>query len=64
MHILGVAHWGDDYGGCLGKHQSPIDINSEHITRVVLSPLIMNGFDNATAATLSNNGHTGNKYNL
>lgn len=55
-----MDHWGDDYGECLGKHQSPIAIDSHHVTRASLPPLEMNGFDVALPATVTNNGHTGN----
>jgi len=56
---IGYDHWGDIEQKCLGKHQSPIEIDSEHVTRTVLPhPLRLNGFDVALPANLTNNGHT------
>jgi len=56
---LGPDHWGDEYEQCLGKHQSPINIDSAHLTRVHLDPLKMDGFELPLGvATLTNNGHT------
>jgi len=51
--------WGDEYEQCSGKHQSPINIDSEHVTRINLPPLKMKGFSYTSGvATLTNNGHT------
>jgi len=56
---LGEDHWSDDYEQCAGKHQSPINIDSAHVTRVHLKPLVMENFDLPLGvATLNNNGHT------
>ncbi|KAJ6646133.1 Carbonic anhydrase 7 [Pseudolycoriella hygida] len=56
---LGPDHWQDEYGQCAGKHQSPINIDSSHVTRVVLPPLNMQGFFFTDGeAVLTNNGHT------
>jgi len=56
---LGPDHWGDEYEQCAGKHQSPINIDSAHVTRVHLEPLKMENFDiELGVATLTNNGHT------
>lgn len=60
LFVIGVDHWGDDFGDCLGKHQSPINMSSEYVTPVVLPPLKFIGFDAASEATITNNGHTGN----
>lgn len=56
---LGPEHWQDEYAQCAGKHQSPINIDSEHVTRTVLPPLKMEGFYSTEGeAILTNNGHT------
>lgn len=56
---LGPDHWGDSYAQCSGKHQSPIDIDSAHVTRTVLPKLKMEGFFSTEGDTiLTNNGHT------
>jgi len=59
-HFGYVGEEGEDFWGgeCKGKHQSPIDINSENVTRTNLPRLKMNGFDNAFPAMIINNGHT------
>ncbi len=59
----GPEHWQDAYSQCSGKHQSPINIDSAHVTRAVLPPLKMEGFFYTEGeVTLVNNGHTGNNF--
>jgi len=56
---LGPDHWSDAYSQCKGKHQSPINIDSEHVDRIVMSPLKLQGFYYTEGETiLTNNGHT------
>jgi len=56
---LGPDHWKDVSEQCAGKHQSPINIDSKHVTRVVLPPLKFHGFFYTEGeAILTNNGHT------
>lgn len=60
--IIGPSHWGEKYSTCVGKHQSPIDISEKYISLVKLDPLFFENFDEVPIeASLTNNGHTGNK---
>lgn len=62
--FLGPSHWGEEYGECSGKHQSPINIDSEHVTRKVLPKLKLENFhDKPKEMSITNNGHTGKKSN-
>ncbi|KAK0098510.1 hypothetical protein PV326_007577 [Microctonus aethiopoides] len=54
----GPNHWGDSYNGCVGKHQSPINIEEHIVTNVTLPLLKFIGLDHARDAYLTNNGHT------
>ncbi|XP_063699331.1 putative carbonic anhydrase 3 [Culicoides brevitarsis] len=55
----GPSHWGEEFGECTGKHQSPINIDSEHVTRKVLPKLKLANFhDKPKEMSITNNGHT------
>jgi len=55
----GPSHWGEKYQHCVGKHQSPINIQEHEVQLVNLSPMVFTNFDwKPNAATLKNNGHT------
>ncbi|XP_015127607.1 carbonic anhydrase 15 [Diachasma alloeum] len=56
--LHGPQHWGEDYNGCVGKHQSPINIQ-EHIVRNVSFPeLKFFGLESLRGCYIENNGHT------
>ncbi|XP_015588446.1 carbonic anhydrase 2 [Cephus cinctus] len=54
----GPSYWGNDYNTCVGKHQSPIDIEEHYVRNTTLLPLEFTGLHVPRAAKLSNNGHT------
>uniref|UniRef100_A0A336KUN5 carbonic anhydrase n=1 Tax=Culicoides sonorensis TaxID=179676 RepID=A0A336KUN5_CULSO len=55
----GPDHWGEDYGECFGKHQSPINIDSEHVVKKVLPQLKIKHFlEKPKEMSITNNGHT------
>ncbi|XP_063980906.1 carbonic anhydrase 13-like [Diachasmimorpha longicaudata] len=56
--LHGPQHWGEDYNECVGKHQSPINIE-EHIVKNVSFPqLQFLGFKSSRGCSIENNGHT------
>ncbi|XP_034942701.1 carbonic anhydrase 2-like [Chelonus insularis] len=56
--IHGPMNWGHDYSGCVGKHQSPIDIEEHDVINVTLPFLQISGLDKPRNTYLMNNGHT------
>ncbi|XP_020280404.1 carbonic anhydrase 2-like [Pseudomyrmex gracilis] len=54
----GPSHWGEDYHACIGKHQSPINIEEHNVKNVSLPPLKLIGIDSPCLSFLTNNGHT------
>ncbi|XP_012283411.1 carbonic anhydrase 2 isoform X2 [Orussus abietinus] len=54
----GPSHWGQEYDSCVGKHQSPINIEEHHVRNVSLPPLSFYGLDVPRSAFIVNNGHT------
>ncbi|KAF7268155.1 hypothetical protein GWI33_018619 [Rhynchophorus ferrugineus] len=55
----GPTHWGDKYEKCVGKHQSPIDIDAKNVRFKDFPPLIYDNFDkHLEEVSVTNNGHT------
>ncbi|XP_043289329.1 carbonic anhydrase 2-like [Venturia canescens] len=54
----GPLHWGEEYNTCVGKHQSPINIEEHIVVNVSLPSLKFSGLDVSRSAYLTNNGHT------
>lgn len=54
----GPSHWGDEYHACIGKHQSPINIDEHNVKNVSLPPLQLFDIDNPFPSFVTNNGHT------
>ncbi|XP_049820784.1 putative carbonic anhydrase 3 [Aethina tumida] len=55
----GPDYWGNKFEKCVGKHQSPIDIDVHIVKKVVLPKLKFNFFNKPlNLVTLENNGHT------
>ncbi|XP_017796318.1 PREDICTED: carbonic anhydrase 2-like [Habropoda laboriosa] len=54
----GPSHWGNDYKTCLGKYQSPIDIEESSVKISSFPPLKFSSIENSHAAYMINNGHT------
>ncbi|KAG7190875.1 hypothetical protein KM043_006936 [Ampulex compressa] len=54
----GPSHWADEYHTCVGKHQSPINIEEHNVKNISLPPLRFAGLDNPRSSYLTNNGHT------
>ncbi|CAK9808564.1 Carbonic anhydrase 2 [Anthophora quadrimaculata] len=54
----GPSHWGNEYKTCLGKYQSPIDIEEENVKMFRFPPLQFSGIQNSHKAYMINNGHT------
>lgn len=58
--FVGPKFWGQTFQKCVGKHQSPIDIEEHDVTVVTLEPLVFENFDDVPDFyELENNGHTG-----
>lgn len=56
----GPLHWGERYSECMGKHQSPININILRVKEAVMPDIIWTGFDDSIDDIhVTNNGHTG-----
>ncbi|XP_011876072.1 PREDICTED: carbonic anhydrase 2 isoform X2 [Vollenhovia emeryi] len=55
---LGPSHWGEEFHTCVGKHQSPINIEEHNVKSVNLPPLKLTGIDNPCQSYVTNNGHT------
>ncbi|RLU21836.1 hypothetical protein DMN91_006212 [Ooceraea biroi] len=56
--IAGPSHWGDSYNTCIGKHQSPINIEEHNVKNISLPSLKLVGIDNPCSSFVTNNGHT------
>ncbi|XP_060525648.1 carbonic anhydrase 2-like [Cylas formicarius] len=55
----GPTFWGEKYSNCIGKLQSPIDIEEDNIKVVQFDPLIFENFEKPLQVVkLTNNGHT------
>ncbi|XP_011260769.1 carbonic anhydrase 2 [Camponotus floridanus] len=54
----GPSHWGEEYHTCIGKHQSPINIEEHNVKNVSLPPLKLIGIDDPYQSFVTNNGHT------
>ncbi|XP_033322429.2 carbonic anhydrase 1 isoform X3 [Megalopta genalis] len=54
----GPEHWGDDYKTCLGKYQSPIDIEDKDVRTASFPPLRFSNVQDPHPAYMTNNGHT------
>ncbi|XP_076631914.1 carbonic anhydrase 2 [Colletes latitarsis] len=54
----GPSHWGENHKACLGKQQSPIDIEAKDVTMASYPPLEFSNLQNPHKANLTNNGHT------
>ncbi|XP_033212392.1 carbonic anhydrase 2-like isoform X2 [Belonocnema kinseyi] len=54
----GPSHWGDDYQTCIGKHQSPINIEEHDVRNASYSSLEFSGLDVPRTSQITNNGHT------
>ncbi|XP_034179074.2 carbonic anhydrase 2 [Osmia lignaria lignaria] len=54
----GPSHWGNEYKTCLGKFQSPIDIEEKDVTTTTFPPLQYSGVHRSHTAYMTNNGHT------
>ncbi|XP_070160019.1 carbonic anhydrase 2 [Polyergus mexicanus] len=54
----GPSHWGEEYHACIGKHQSPINIEEHNVKNVSLPPLELTGIDDPCLTFVTNNGHT------
>lgn len=64
LFLLGPSHWGEEYQTCLGKHQSPINIEEHNVKNVSLPPLILIGIDNPCQSYVTNTGHTGENFTV
>ncbi|XP_011876073.1 PREDICTED: carbonic anhydrase 2 isoform X3 [Vollenhovia emeryi] len=56
--FAGPSHWGEEFHTCVGKHQSPINIEEHNVKSVNLPPLKLTGIDNPCQSYVTNNGHT------
>ncbi|XP_046820673.1 carbonic anhydrase 7-like isoform X1 [Vespa crabro] len=54
----GTSHWGIDYHSCVGKHQSPINIEEHNVKNVSLTPLRFEKLNIPRTSFITNNGHT------
>jgi len=55
----GLSHWGDVFGMCKGKHQSPININTNQVNRMDKGEIIFHNYnDLSEKIDVVNNGHT------
>lgn len=64
INLVGPSHWGEEYHTCIGKHQSPINIEEHNVKSVSLPPLKLNGIDNPCQSYITNNGHTGENFTV
>nr|XP_050869492.1 carbonic anhydrase 7-like [Vespula vulgaris] len=54
----GPSHWPIDYQSCVGKHQSPINIEEHNVKNINLPPLRFEKLDVPRSSFITNNGHT------
>ncbi|XP_065157828.1 carbonic anhydrase 2-like isoform X1 [Atheta coriaria] len=55
----GPTHWGEKYRQCIGKHQSPINIEDHNVETIWLYPMRFEHFgEKPEYAEMKNNGHT------
>lgn len=54
----GPSHWADEYQSCVGKHQSPINIEEHNVRSINLAPLKFLGLSTPRSSFITNNGHT------
>ncbi|XP_053999315.1 carbonic anhydrase 7-like [Hylaeus anthracinus] len=54
----GPSHWGDKYKTCLGKYQSPIDIEVNDVQPASFPPVEFSNVQSPHKANMTNNGHT------
>ncbi|XP_055841897.1 carbonic anhydrase 2 isoform X2 [Episyrphus balteatus] len=56
---MGPDHWGEQYNGCSGKYQSPINIDLLNVEQISFNDLQLKRFDEKPlSGDLLNNGHT------
>ncbi|XP_055911169.1 carbonic anhydrase 2 isoform X2 [Eupeodes corollae] len=56
---MGPEHWGEQYNGCSGKYQSPINIDLLNVIEHEFGDLVLERFDELPiSGDLLNNGHT------
>ncbi|XP_018567529.1 carbonic anhydrase 1-like [Anoplophora glabripennis] len=56
---IGPNHWSEKYSKCVGKHQSPIDIEEDNVKIIKFPPLKFDHFNsNLKEVKILNNGHT------
>lgn len=60
--FIGPSHWGEEYHACIGKHQSPINIEEHNVKNVSLPSLRLIGIENPYQSYVTNNGHTGENF--
>ncbi|XP_014599168.1 PREDICTED: carbonic anhydrase 2-like isoform X2 [Polistes canadensis] len=56
--IHGPSHWADDYQSCVGKHQSPINIDEHNVQNIIFPPLVFQRLNVPRTSFITNNGHT------
>ncbi|XP_011312114.1 carbonic anhydrase 2 [Fopius arisanus] len=56
--LHGPQHWGKDYDECVGKHQSPINIEEHIVKNISLPKLELLELDSQRDFYIENNGHT------
>nr|XP_031829423.1 carbonic anhydrase 13-like [Nomia melanderi] len=54
----GPQNWGDSFKTCLGKYQSPIDIEDKDVWNSTFPPLEIFNVESPHPAYMTNNGHT------
>ena len=54
----GPSHWGEEFKTCLGKYQSPIDIEDKDVTLATFPRLQFSKIQNPLRSYMTNNGHT------
>ncbi|GJQ68966.1 hypothetical protein Trydic_g6151 [Trypoxylus dichotomus] len=54
----GPDNWGLTFEQCVGKHQSPINIDEHNVEEVEMLPLVYKDFDKEAGLSVTNNGHT------
>lgn len=57
--ILGPDFWGTKFQQCVGKHQSPINIDEHKVETVDFLPIKYENFEEDGYLSMVNNGHTG-----